>query len=414
MVRGTYMVTIMTMLTIVAALMPFPCLALIHGDAGLLKTVALRNKANFESLMTWKGEAFEETISTRQDSYDYMLRSKCTFAYDQLQNAARWNKEPQENRLVVEGESVDDIKASYNSAMVKDQSCYEFSALGQRDDKETFHLVIDDRRRSGNWDNFTFDPRYFFSDLGAGHPLYDRLMFLHDEVKDTPEFGWYVKRAGDLVTLEVSFGENNANTEKYVFDLSAGGNVLRYHNKGPGYENVYEFEYENSSGVWVPKSFKHVNTTQKEDGSLTTARSIRWSNSVVNVPFEEDEFTVEKLGISAGDDIHDHIIGMRYKYMGYVTASEMLKALDTADMPGDTTISDNDGSSEATNEGKTETNKQDANAADTIEERDALQTSETIPTKHETDGKRTPAYVIVVVLVIGLAGIAMLSRRLRS
>lgn len=316
-------VTILTTLTIVLSLTPSPCPAVIHGDVELLKTVALQHKANFESLVTWKGEAFEEFLSTRGDSYDYMLRNKCTFAYDQLRDAARWNKEPQENRFVVDGKSLRDIKAIYNSAMVKGKYSYEYSALGQRGDEDVFHLIIDKRRLARNWERETFEPRYFFSGAvgdplgpGRGDRLYDRLMFLHDPVKDTPEFEWYVKRAGDLVTLEVSFGENKASSEKYVFDLSAGGNVLRYHNKGPTWDTVYEYQYEQKSGVWVPKSyeFKNITGKQKGAGARRSTRSIRWSNSVVNVPFEEDEFTVDKLGVKPGDKVSNWIIDMGYDY----------------------------------------------------------------------------------------------------
>jgi hypothetical protein len=389
-------VTISTMLTIVVALTPFPCLAVVHGDVELLKTVALQHKANFGSLATWKGEAFEEMLSTRGDDYDYLLRNKCIFAYDQLQNAARWNKQPQENRFVVEGKNLRDINALYNSAMVKDQSCYRYTALGLRDGKETYHLIIAERKQARDWENVAFDPRYFFCDPGGGGPIHDRLMFLYDNATNIElGFEWYVKRVGDLVTLEVSFGENNANTEKYVFDLSVRGNLLEYYNKTPGAENGREFKYEEKSAVWVPKSFKMMNITHREDGDLRTTRSIHWSNSVVNVPFEEDEFTLEKLRVKHGDDIHDRTIGIRYKYYG------TLKVLDKADMPKETDVAANYARCQKRNERETLKKKQ--------------HTLENTPSKRATDGERTPVYVIVLVLVIGLAGIAyMLTRNFRK
>ena len=144
-----------------------PAFAIVHGDVELLKTVALKHKANLESLLTWKGDAFEEIISKRGDSYDYMIKNKCIFAYDRLQNAIRWNKEPQENRFIVDGNSLRDINAFYNSAMIKDQSSYQYSALGLRDGKETYHLVIGDLKLARGWEDFCLDPRYFFTDLPA-------------------------------------------------------------------------------------------------------------------------------------------------------------------------------------------------------------------------------------------------------
>jgi len=89
MLRTTSIITSLTMLTIVVSLTPLPCLAGIQGDVELLKTVALRHKANFESILTWKGEAFEERTSTIGDWFDSMIKNKCTFAYDQLRGAVR-------------------------------------------------------------------------------------------------------------------------------------------------------------------------------------------------------------------------------------------------------------------------------------------------------------------------------------
>jgi len=413
--RTTSAVTILIVLTVALSLAPLPSLAVVHGDVELLKTVALQHKANFESLLTWKGEAFEEVIGKRGDEYDYMLRSRCRFAYDQLQQAVRWNKEPEESRFVVEGKSLRDINASYNSAMLKGQSSYEYSALGFRGGKEAFHLIIGELSRSRSWGIYILDPRYFFIDPAGGGPMHDRLMFLYDNAENSRLFEWYVKRVGDIVTLEVSFGENNANTEKYVFDLSVGGNVLEYYNKTPRADNVYEYKWEQQSGVWVPKSYKMMNIARREDGVLKTTRSIHWSNCVVNVPFEEDEFTLEKLGVKAGDDVHDLKIGMRYKYRGLLTDSEMLDVLDRADMPKEKNVSGNEGLNEQARGGERVTNEQDANEARKVEEGDTLQALETVSAEQETDGGRMGVYVIMVVLVTGLGGIAyILTGRLRK
>jgi thiol-disulfide isomerase/thioredoxin len=314
-------IALLAVLTIMQSLTPFPCLAVLHGDVELLKTVAQHHKANFGSLMTWKGEAFEEVLSTRGDNYDYMVRSKCTFAYDKSQNAARWNKQPQEHRMVVDGKKVRNILASYNSGMVKGKSSYKYSAPGQRDGKDVFRLVIYRLKGPRSFvftDIFTLDPRYFFADPAAGHPIYDRLMLMYDNADNIIKPAsnvMYVKRVGDLVIMETWMPEHKC-TEKHVFDLSVGGNVIEYLNKYPKAETVHKFQYEQQSGVWVPKSFKWMNITEKQKGAgaLKTSRTIHWSNSVVNVPFEEDEFTLEKLGVKDGDDIDDHTIDKQYKY----------------------------------------------------------------------------------------------------
>jgi len=95
-------------------------------------------------------------------------------------------------------------------------------------------------------------------------------------------------------------------------------NVVEFYNSGPGYENHRKYEYEEKSGVWVLKSYKRWNTTHHKDNKepLRSTRTITWSNSVVNVPFEEDEFTLVKMGVRVGDDIQDERLGMLYKYGG--------------------------------------------------------------------------------------------------
>ena len=200
--------------------------------------------------------------------------------------------------------------------MIKDQSSYQYSALGLRDGKETYHLVIGDLKLARGWEDFCLDPRYFFTDPG-GESIHGRLMFLYNNANDERLSEWYVKQARDIVTLEVQFGDNNENIEKYVFNLSLAGNLIKYLNMTPNAENIREYEYEEKSGVWIQKSYKKMNITQRKNGEMSrSTRTINWSNSIVNVPFDEDEFTVEKLGLKRGDRVSDHRIGKGYIYDG--------------------------------------------------------------------------------------------------
>ena len=62
----------------------------------------------------------------------------------------------------------------------------------------------------------------------------------------------------------------------------------------------------------------------------------------MNVPFEEDEFTLEKLGLKPGEDIHDHRVGIRYKYAiegldGAGLPEELLSSVESSTDEPDTT-----------------------------------------------------------------------------
>ena len=293
-----------------------PCQALIKGDVELLKIVALKHKSNFESILTWKGEAFEEWTSTQGDWYDYMMKNKCTFAYDQLRGAVRWNKEPQENHCINHGELQTNILANYNSAMLKDGSYYEYTGAEQphKNNKVMYNLVINSPKMASGSQNHCLDPRYLFNDT-AGGTVHDYLMFLYNNANVEGPFDQYIKRDGDLVILQVSPDETR--TERHVYDLSKGGNLVEYYNKSRNVENTKSYTYEEKSGIWILKSYKWTNINPRKNGEVfKSTRTINWSNSVVNVPFGEDEFTLEKLGVKHGDHISDHRVNRGYRYEG--------------------------------------------------------------------------------------------------
>jgi hypothetical protein len=290
-------------------------LAIVHGDVELLKIVALKHKTNFESILTWKGEAFEERTSTQGDWFDYLMKNKCTFAYDRLRHAVRWNKEPQENHCINHGEPQIDILANYNSEMFKDQYYYKYNGYEQPDKSVVYGLVIDSSRAASGWQEHGLDPRYLFNEP-AGNTVYERLILMYNNPNVESPFEYYVKREGDFVKLELSRDEGRR-THNMVFDLSKGGNIVENYNKTPTAENIRKYEYEENSGIWILKSYKWTNSSHRKNGEVSeSTRMVTWSNSIVNVPFEEDEFTMEKLGVKVGDRVSDHRINKGYRYEG--------------------------------------------------------------------------------------------------
>ena len=315
MARLNSIITGLIVLTISVLLTPFPCLAVVRGDVELLKIVAMKHKSNFESILTWKGEAFEVRTSTQGDWYDYLMKNKCTFAYDRLQRAVRWNKEPQENHCINHGEPQIDILANYNSEMFKGQYYYKYNGYEQPDKSVVYGLVINSSRAASGWQEHGLDPRYLFNEP-AGNTVYERLVLMYNNPNDESPFEYYVKREGNLVKLELSRDEGRR-THNMVFDLSKGGNIVENYNKTPTAENIRKYEYEEKSGIWVLKSYKWINSSHRKNGEVSkSTRTINWSNSVVNVPFEEDEFSLEKLGVKHGDKISDHRINKGYIYEG--------------------------------------------------------------------------------------------------
>lgn len=377
-----------------------PCLAVVHGDAELLKIVAMQHKANFESILTWQGEAIEEKTSTQGDRYNYHLRNTCVFAYDRVRQAVRWNKETEKTLCVIDGKQIDDFEAGTRAAMIRGDSFYNYRRTGPVDDKSR-SLSISSARRGVSQGEFGLDPRYYFSDPQGGGTLHGRLMFLYKSAKSPKLHEWHIKREGDIVTLEVQSGKDGANASRYVFDMSRGGNLIRYSNTNPTVTNLYEYEYEQNADVWVLRSYKWTNRDSRRTPELNTVMSVTWANTIVNIPLAEDEFSIEKLGIKPGEHIHDMKVGLVYRYGE--TGQDGWELPKELDVPGTPTVQIDPG----------------AEAAPEVDSRPGTLT----PQANETlsaplEGAEVSTYIyfcVIIVIAVVLAGVAYkIARRPRK
>ena len=253
-------------LMIYMVLTSFTCSAEIHGDMELLKTVALANKSNFESILTWKSDVYEEMNAAIGDSYKRTLNSECVMIYDQLEQAVRWNQTPQEYFIEEEGKrKIDetDSTAYYQSSMFKKSSYYNYIGNWQSEDKRNYILSIKDAKKAQGLSEFSFDPRLLLA-TPFGEPIYSRLMFLYENVKDSDPGAVNVSRSGDLVTLEMA---NDKLIDKYVFDLSKGGTIVEWYNykKTNNVVNTLKCTYENKSGTWILKTYYKTNYDPRQE-----------------------------------------------------------------------------------------------------------------------------------------------------
>lgn len=327
-----------SMLMVYLVITSFPCSAEIQGDKELLKTIALANKANFESILTWKSDVNEERKLTIGDSFQRILNSNCEMVYDQLEQAVRWNKTPQEYFIEENGKRKTDPTDNttyYQSSMLKKSYYYNYEGNPQEDPNNRIYILnINDAKMSRSLSNYSFDPRLLLTLNGI--PIYNRLMSIYDNANNPEGSVWYISRTENLITLELK--NNNSIEDRYIFDISKGGNLVEWYNKANNVVNERKCTYENTSGSWILKTYYKTNTdTRREDIEITT-RLLKWDNSVVNVPLKNGEFTIEEMGIKNGEEIQDHIAGMSYRY-GIHSAA--LKVLDSIAVPQDITTSEN-------------------------------------------------------------------------
>jgi beta-lactamase regulating signal transducer with metallopeptidase domain len=288
----------------------------ITGDVELLKTVALQNLANEESIRTWQGEAIVTREATRGAQTRDFSKTEVEFVLDNSRGALRYNKQTVDISLVVDGQKHRHPEAGFHSGMIKEDRFYRYSVL-EFPPNATFHrLGIHPQlygMRQMEW--FGFDPRYYMTNRGI--TVHDRLMSLYNNADNPRSGNWIVTIDGALVTVKTWFGEGNRDLNLYVFDMLKGGNMVRCIVSNPGRVEIsYSMEYEQKEGVWVLKSYESVHDWSTDDISGSIRDRIEWTRNVVNETVPDEQFSFESMGVKPGDVVIDMVKRERYTYRG--------------------------------------------------------------------------------------------------
>ncbi|NIQ77561.1 MAG: hypothetical protein GTN93_05645, partial [Anaerolineae bacterium] len=146
------------------------------------------------------------------------------------------------------------------------------------------------------------------------------LMEYYRQVSD-PNFtrfaGYTLTRDGPVVTLDIENPTADM-TNRYMFDLSKGGTLVRYHATMKKNVQTIEWTYEEKEGIWIPKTC--TKTIERDpparDGCTKYTRTVTFVESALNHPVPASEFSLDKLGLKMGDVVSDHKLGLRYEYGG--------------------------------------------------------------------------------------------------
>lgn len=168
---------------------------------------------------------------------------------------------------------------------------------------------------SHGFQNIEFDPVWvLIHDLGAHGTMGEALRKWAEGIENKipiPEgHGYNIKREGDVVTIEI-YGpddetqEGGTSSSSYVFDIAKGCSMVGQHHVSSRSETHWELDYEEHSGVFVPREISLVD--RNKDGGLR--HHIVFTTEMVNEPVSESEFSYEALGLRPGDYIVDHTKG---------------------------------------------------------------------------------------------------------
>lgn len=310
-----------------------------RGDPELFRVLAMAQRNNAERISSWQGSSRVEV--TRADPSGLLLRdvSAYHFIYAREHDATRWNWTPGDRYARVEGRLVRDLLPDkQQSEMRKGDAFYKYNLGVELEDVEKRGTLViwPERKAEEGVYSYSFDPMWYLTgEVTSWDDMATGLMEYYRQVGDPnlSRFAQYaLTRAGPLVTLDIENPTADM-TNCYVFDLSKGGTLARYHATMKGNAQSIEWTYEQKDGVWIPKTCtKTIEwNPPRADGSTKYTRTVTFVESVLNRPVPASEFSLDKLGLKVGDLVSDHKLGLRYQYGGVLEGA----APQGGDLPDD-------------------------------------------------------------------------------
>jgi len=294
----------------------------LSGDPRLFKLVAIIHQSNKGKIYSWQGEATREEVFASTNSILSKETQSINYVFDISKDALRWSLS-RESRLVDENSEMNKSLGSITrlDGMLKDDAFYKYwpSRMTMKGEKKNT-LVIWPKQKSRKLSySEVFHPMWYLT----GHmtkctdDLAERLLFFYEEPNMPALSESSIYRNNDSIVFTLNDKSSNL-THRYEFDLSKGGNITKYISQFEKDTEVREWSYEEIDNVWIPRSFAYEYNTGVAHSLGHTKRTINivFSNSVLNKAIPSSEFTIEKLGIRAGDPITDRINGLSYFYKG--------------------------------------------------------------------------------------------------
>jgi hypothetical protein len=291
-----------------------------QGDKELLKQVALQYKANRESIRTWTGKAdltLTQMKTVRGNPVNVRVNCAVTFACDVAAGKSMFLT----RRLGGEGPPGGALTPGHDvwGGLTTPEGHFKISAWeGEKDarvgigprSRPTLSISPNTSRRRGDFGS-EFDPFWYLED--SGMDIHGRLMgqyelWGHKDVAAANNIS--VSRENDLVTFVIDRPDILMN--RYVFDLARGANVIESEGKDSAVHARLTRTYIKSAGVWVPVS-SHYSQTQRADG-VTDECHVTWVENIINGPVDPGSFTLEALGVKAGDQVNDKRAASSYRY----------------------------------------------------------------------------------------------------
>jgi hypothetical protein len=287
------------------------------GDGELLQRMATEHRDNKERILTWTGSA-TVNVSEMEDAGLNGVRNVAhvDFAYDQRSSRMRWAWTYDQCTQIKGGQEGHVVLGS-KVGMVKDNAYYVADPASRHSNGAQQFIIrgLDELRRGHMSDDF--DPFVYFAPHDVS--LDGRFEGLYELWKKAKEqggsrSGWTVTQDGDLVTVETQreIPDYGSVVNRYLVDRSRGSTLRSYESSDPDVRQMFEFDFENVGGAWLPKTFSLSLGNLKR--GKTASAEVRWTENRINEPLSEEEFSLDAIGARSGDRVDDTRAGARFTF----------------------------------------------------------------------------------------------------
>ncbi|MFB0525401.1 MAG: hypothetical protein ACETVZ_07650 [Phycisphaerae bacterium] len=292
--------------------------ATVEGDLELLKLVAHGYKANLAKLATWQGKAVIslDLFSTDDKIPSIRRKSSAEFLFDAEQDATRWYWNQLEGLRTRKGTQPVTEKPYFTSGIAKNKTLHMLFPVPPTPERPPRNVLIKPvgGKRIGGWNN-EFNPMFYFQSIDRD--WYKRLMFYYEKA-NSPHIGTLkIWKKGNIVFFE-TVNKRDPIFVHHEFDLSKGCCITKYvRNYDPNFSKIqviWNIDYEQVNGVFVPKEIKNIHI--KSDGSSKTTRVVQFVQNITNKPIDAEEFSLAKLRLIPGDIVRDQATGIMFIYKG--------------------------------------------------------------------------------------------------
>lgn len=273
----------------------------LKGDAELLRTAASEYRQNLDRLKTWRGKVQHSADYKEPADADRRVRTSYDFAWDKQTGYLRTQRKYDSFVRIVNGKE-NTVVLPIDNMVIKDGAL--FSCPEITDDKFDFReclIYSQDKFQPGIY-SADFDPicYYRFRDI----PLDEYLLTFYSGRDDPAAANTSIVQDKNLLTIETNFEAYGAPAlSRIVLDMDQGGNLVKHHSTSRGLVETVIMSYQYINEVWTLASVERDRTE-----SATTNRDVTkhvWTESIVNEPLRDDEFSLARLGLRKNDKIKD-------------------------------------------------------------------------------------------------------------